>query len=164
MTAAALLGAVLADLQTFATANKGKGVLAKDPFHALQILCTAPAGFHLVVQDDGEAPTPGTDETDPIHDLSFSLFASFNIGLKADPAEDLLEDRGDRPSLVKLCGEITDRVMTKGHATGADPADKIHAVFITRDPVTTPDGIPLAAYRLRFKITYALPALTYRDS
>lgn len=168
MKSTTLLAAILADLKTFATELKGRchlrPVLAKDPFHTLQILSLAPQGLYLIVQDDGDAPTPGTDPEDTeFLRQAFSVFVAINHGvLQAEPAADLLEERGDRPSLTELCDLTRTRVMSLGQEV-SDAGDLSRSQYIGRIAVATPDGLPLSAYQLRFRMDYATDPITYRD-
>jgi hypothetical protein len=158
VTAAEILATYLADLRAYATAAKGKAVLAKDPFHVLELLCQAPRGFLLVLGDDGDEAQVGED--DLVVDLQFSVAVAFNLGLKAEPGEALVEDRGDRPSLVALCDAVRERVM--GLLLPPEETSR-QAAYRGREPITTPDGVPLAAYRLRFRLTYAPDAIPARN-
>lgn len=165
MKSTALLAAVLADLATFATSTKGvanaKPALARDPFHTMHLLSAAPESLVIILQDDGDEPLPGTQTVDALLAQNFSVFVGIPVSkLAANPAADLLEERGDRPSLTELCDLVRERVASRGQ-TVSNAGDVSYPDYLGRVAVIY-DGVPMAAYQLRFRMEYAGDALTLR--
>jgi hypothetical protein len=158
------LSRYLADLQAWAATVKAgaKVILARDPYHALYLLATAPDGFLAVLVDDGD--TEKGHREDPLREGAFSLYLQVSQPLDADPGRALLHARpGGLPALLDLCEAAEARVRSLMHPGDTDLDDS--ATYAGREGVTVSGEagpVPLPAYRLRFTIQFCPDAAAPR--
>ena len=124
---------------------------ATDPWNAVELLCQGPQDFRLVLVYDGDQPR-GEDPFSLLCEHRWDLYITMPLGLHADPAAVLTQGTPRRPALLRMLDELrafclalrwpeelTDTLMRYGGSESA----------------TLPDGLPLAAYKLRFTLTAA---------
>ncbi len=163
MKASTLLSRYLADLQAWAiTINPGcKVILARDPYHALYVLATAPAGFLGVLVFDGETQKGVRQES--ILKCNFALYIQVSRPLDPNPSAAMLDGvEGGLPPLLDLVAGAADRVTS---LTFSDPDIDPTALHTGSEGVSIPtdDGpVPLPAYKLTFSIDYSPEAVTPR--
>jgi hypothetical protein len=136
-----------------------KGVLsiAKDPYHVLELLAESPVGHRVILAFAGDTGM-GDQPQIPLAKATIEVVLSYNLGLTAKPDEALITARGDRPSLLALVHDVRMRVLG---IRFPDEITDVHIAYGGCEPVVTPDGVPLAAYRMQFSLGYALGDVTY---
>jgi hypothetical protein len=134
---------------------------ATDPWNAVELLCQGPTEFRAVVVYAGDDPA-GTDSPfSLISDHRWDVYITMPLGLHADPASVLTKGTPSRPAMLRMLDELkafclalrwpeelTETLMKYGGAEGA----------------TLPDGLPIAAYRLRFSLTAATATAAEHDA
>ncbi len=130
--------------------------VAKDPWHVMEILMISPRGLRLVVHWGGEDPL-GDEPAAPLSTQRVDAIVGYALGLKATADAALIENAAERPSLLKIVADVRQRVLSM--AFGA--ADASEGMFRYRgaEPVETPEGVPLAAYRLKFELDTTMPEI-----
>lgn len=157
LTPADLLNTLRQHLAPWVAEHKGRLSLAKDPYHVIEILSEAPAGFRVILHWTGDEQL-GDLPQQPLCTHQVDVILSFNLGLTAEPSAALVEARNNRPPLYGLLNDLRRRVL------GCNYAPDISAEYLMyrgTEPVVMPEGLPLAAYRIQFSLDAALPEPTY---
>lgn len=128
--------------------------IAKDPWNVIEILTDAPRGVRLVIHWAGEEAL-GDEPAAPLATQRIEVIVGFALGLRAGVDSALVENLENRPSLLRLVSLVRARVLGM---TFTEP-DASEGLFRYRgcEPVETPEGVPLAAYRLRFELDTNMP-------
>ncbi|MDF3129279.1 hypothetical protein P0Y35_08735 [Kiritimatiellaeota bacterium B1221] len=139
------------DLKALVEPMPGRVFMARDPYHALELLVASPAAFFCVVLDKGDAP----DQHGPVVWLNqqVGIFVAQNRGLEVDESKTLL-------SLTERCELVRDRVLSKVYPAATSEQ---HPKYQGKNLVTLPDGMPLSAYELNFSLRLAGSNITYRS-
>jgi len=124
---------------------------ATDPWNAVELLCQGPTDYRVVVEYAGDEPQ-GDGPFSLISEHRWDVYLAVPLGLHADPAHVLTHGTPARPALLRMLDELkafclclrwpeelTESLMKYGGSEGA----------------TLPDGLPLAAYRMRLLLTAA---------
>jgi hypothetical protein len=131
---------------------KATVTIARDPFNVLEILAATPTGFRLVVHWVGDDNISDLDEL-PLSDNEIEVILSYNLGLTNRPDLTLIQGTPDRPPLYDLVDQLRAFVLAIRYPTNQTGS---YLVYRGTKPYVTPDGIPLAAYRLTFHIQAAV--------
>ena len=137
-----------ADFAPWVAKNRGVLTIAKDPWHALEILCNSPQGLQFVLGWGGDEPE-GEQPQEPLGNNIIELTVAYNLGLEADRDAALMKNRENRPSLLKLVSDARARLLAYVYAADDEPQ---FMAYGGTSPVTLPEGMPLAAYRIRATI------------
>ena len=137
---------------TWGATQKATVSIARDPFHVLELLAENPAGFRIIVHWAGDE-NPSDQMEFPLADNKLEIIFSYNLGLSAKPDLALIQGQQNRPSLYKLLDGL--RAMVLAIAFPVE-ATAIYCQYTGTEPFITPDGIPLAAYRLKFHLLSAV--------
>ena len=160
-TPAELLDLYKTDLEAWCAENKAQLSLARDPYHVLELLAQSPAGMRLILHWAGDDNAGEQDEAiGSVNRLEVIL--SYNLGLTAKPDLALLQAQVDRPALLTLISVVRNRVLSL-YVIDAETGARLSARSAGCETVTTPDGIPLAAYKLKFEFDAALPDYELRE-
>jgi hypothetical protein len=161
-TPAQLLALYQADLNTWAMIKKAKLSIAKDPWHVLELLAESPAGLRLILHWAGDDSLG--DQNEAIGSANhLEVIVSYNLGLTAKPDAALTQDQPNRPALLKLVSDIRERVLSL-FIPDAETAVSLSARYSGCETVTTPEGLPLAAYKLKFEFDAAFPDYDMREA
>lgn len=147
-----ILQAMKVDLAGYLPELKGNVVVARDPLHALDLLCEAPDGFSAVLNWDGE--TTAESRINGVCESRFRIVLVANTALHDEQDKTLFEKRGSKRSVLGMVSAVLERALAWRF-----PANLVHEqrVFYSGcDPVTGPEGLPRAAYALRFSFYYPL--------
>jgi hypothetical protein len=130
--------------------------VAKDPWHVIEILMTSPRGLRLVTHWAGEEPL-GDEPEAPLSTQRVEVIVGYALGLKSSADAALVENTDERPSLLRIVAEVRGRVLSMAFGAG----DASEGLFRYRgaEPVETPEGVPLAAYRLKFELDTTMPEI-----
>jgi hypothetical protein len=134
----------------------GSVSVAKDPFHVLEILAQAPQSMRLIVGYEGCDDVGGPDDA-PVVTHQVTVTLGYSLGLTAQPEKALIEDAVNRPSLLGVISEI--HVHLTDFLTDAGGEDRGVRLRNIR-PVVTPEGVPLAAYKMTYDFVALMQAAT----
>jgi hypothetical protein len=155
-----LMKRIAADLRKWRPAGVTPEVqVAKDPWHVLEILTDSPLGLRLVLHWAGEDAL-GDEDAAPLATQKIEVIVGYSLGLKATPEGTLIDGTSARPSLLKFVSDVRQRVLELEFEPGASSGLVRYGGC---EPFETPEGVPLAAYRLRFGLDTSLPDLRQRE-
>jgi hypothetical protein len=156
-----ILSLLVDDLTVFTKSNKGTISVAADPWNFLELLAEAPQGWRCVVHWAGDENLQ-PDIPAAFLKNEFHVGVTANLGLTIKPGEAVMKKRpGGTPSLLKLVALTRDRVRS---FVFPPEVTSMHPQLLGTDPVTLPDGTPLAGYRLRFSLTTHDEPVVYRQT
>lgn len=147
-----LLQAVNSNLARWTEAGRKLTIyVAKDPWHPYELIAAGPQGLCVILCWAGaEALGDGEAADLTLATQKLEVYLSFNLGLTAQPSAALTAGTAERPSLLALVSLLTRRLRS------LDFKDEARVQRFMRwagtEPVTTPDGIPLAAYKIKFEL------------
>lgn len=168
MTPDQMLKPLLAALHAWADAW-AQIEIAKDPNNALELIAQGmegPHGYNIVLLWNGDDPTDDNDLV-PIVDNTIEIFVGRNEGLSLDPNDTLVRDVGDEKATYQVTSDV--REFVRGFDYGDYPEvpqelTEKRLGYRGGSPVALPEGVPLAAYSLRFRLTTSLPIINLPDS
>ncbi len=135
--------------QRWAKKNGGLTSVATDAFHVLEILAESPLGLRVIVHWAGDVAVDEEQCDIAFVTHTIEIILSFNLGLTAKPESGVMANREDRKSLLKnlsiLKGNIRGMKLPDEETSGTPR-------YVGCEPVVTPEGVPLAAYRMSFKL------------
>jgi hypothetical protein len=152
---AQLLSLYDADLKVWASANKAAMSIAKDPWNVLELLCATPVGLKLILHWAGDDNLGDQEEAFGSNN-KIEMTLGYNMGLTAHPDQALLTAQPNRPALLTLINTVRERVLSLC-VTDAETDVELSARYAGCETVTTPEGVPLAAYKLKFEFDAAFP-------
>lgn len=144
-----MVSALQADFATWVAGVKGKLSIARDPWNVLEILCEGPQGLQVILHWNGDEPA-GDLSQDPLSNNALEVIVGYNLGLNAQQDDALIVNRTNRPSLLKFVTDARARLLTYKFA---EDVTEQFLEYAGTEPVTLPDGMPLAAYRIRARLT-----------
>ncbi len=157
-----LLNLLEEDLLPWMKEQKGQLSLAEEPWHFLELLAESPQGWRGVLHFDGDENRMQSADEGAFLRNRFSFGVSCQKGLGVKAGQVLHKPRpGGGLALLKLIA--LSRLRIRSFVFPADVSQR-YVHYIGCDPVTLPDGTPLAAYRLRFELTaHPEPVTAYRN-
>lgn len=162
MTPAQIIAPLASELETFVQ-PWGHVSVAQDPFNVYEVLTQGPHASLVVVHWAGDQHE-ASDYRVGIVRATLEIYVGRNRGLHLDKGRMLSEaDPFDgEPALYTTVSDIRDFVRTFNFSAAPDvEAERVddYAHYLGADPVPMPDGIPLAAYRIRFGLYHSLPTV-----
>jgi len=151
-----MLALFRARLETWTRNNRALLSIAKDPWNALEMLAEAPAGLRVILNWSGDAAAGNLDGGEFGSVNNVEVIVSYNLGLTAKPDAALLSAQPNRPALLRCVSEIRECILSLGVEDEASD-ELVSPGYVGCEPVITPEGIPLAAFRLRFTFVAAFP-------
>jgi hypothetical protein len=136
--------------------NLGAGAqvsIARDPFNVFELLNAGTQNYVLALLWAGDENINDIPII-PLLRHNLELAFGYNLGLTARPDLALIQPVGNRPSLYQALDDI--RTLLLSVQFGSNQTG-MYLEYKGTEPVVTPDGIPLAAYRLSFGLR-AIPA------
>lgn len=161
-TPAVLLLALQTDIEQWATEHTALVSIASDPFEVYEILAEGPARVRVILHWVGDKDDSGEKFDLGIVRNAIEVIISHNRGLQIRPGDSLLRGTDTRPSLVALLSSLRSRVRSL--ILPEDDATTRSFEYRGTDPVVTPEGLRLDAYRLHFEIWGSLPDEPARDA
>ena len=146
---------VIDGLKPYAVTAKAALRTARDPFDVLEMLMNSPDGLMIIVhyagcettgESDGEPQEATYQETNEL--IEIVVGSAMGPGSLRDKA--LVQGSGNRPGLIQRIGEV--RALALSFVLPDDETTLRRLKLRGCDAVTTPEGLSLAAYRLRFSI------------
>ncbi|WP_448579265.1 hypothetical protein [Thermosphaera sp.] len=127
--------------------------IAKDPWNVLELLMDAPRGVRLVVHWAGDEAM-GDEPAAPLITQRVEVIIAYALGLRAGVDATLAENT-NRPSLLRLVSLVRGRIL--GMVFTAPDASEGLFRYRGCTPLETPEGVPLAAYRMQFDLNTNMP-------
>lgn len=159
-TISQIIRAYFEDISQWARQNGGTPFLARDPAEPYELIAgMGPSDFRVVVNWAGDKEFGG-NVLQHLDKHSIEVWIGRGRGLAADPNRSLVYSDGQQKALLDLVEACKQRVLEMKF-----PAEvtRKYTVYMGTDPVTTPDGISMAAYKLSFNLDVAGRKLTYRE-
>lgn len=160
-----LLRAVRTDLLAFAEAHPAEVFACEDEFSAMMKLASAPDGFVIVLNDDG-------DENISDHEGLYMVNARIRVSVGCNPglgmdAGDamLLPEPGEdgRMSLLAMVALVRTRILEQTMVTGTPATAANVWTYRGREIARLPGGVPLRAYRMTFTLNTTFAATELRE-
>lgn len=151
-----IMEALRKDLDGWVKERRGVLSVARDPWDALDVLINGPQGVQFVLAWGGD-DSLGEQATEPLAGNIIELTVAYNLGLSAGRDAALTENKVDRPSLLKLTNDARARLLAYVFAANDEPQVLEYG---GTQPVTLPEGIPLAAFRIRAVVPQAVEVET----
>jgi len=155
-----LLAALQAYLDTFVE-GWGSVSLAGDPYNVYEQLTQGPNSTLIILHWAGDEPA-GSTRASPFAKNEIEVYVGRNRGLSLDPNENLVHTDiidGQKP-LFQEVAEIREHLRAFQLNDMPDVADIAHEPRLSyggTGPVILPNGIPMAALRIRFNVNASLP-------
>lgn len=150
-----------ADLAAWAAEHKATVLLARDAWSALSLLLDGPAALRLILNWGGDEPLG--DQPEALASAhAIEVYVSCNLGLAAEPDAALARAGVKRPSLLESVHAVRERILSLSvldHETG----EPLSARYAGCEPVVTPEGIPLASYKIKTWFDAAFPDYAARE-
>jgi len=148
------------DIAKWAREVGGKAFFARDPAEPYELIAGMGANdFRVVVNWAGDQEFGGNR----LHHLDrhkIEIWIGRTRDLQADPNGQILNAAGAKPALLDLVEAAKQRVL---ELQLPREITREHTIYVGTDPVTTPAGISMAAYKITVTIDAAGRALTYRQ-
>lgn len=147
-----ILTAMKTDLASHLPSLLGHVVVSRDPMHALELLVEAPNGFSAILNWDGE--TTAESRMNGVCESKFRIVLVSNTSLEDEQDNSIFQSDGTQRSVLGLVSAVLARALAWRF-----PAKLMHeetVSYIGCDPVSGPEGLPRAAYALRFSFYYPL--------
>lgn len=132
--------------------------VARDPWHSVFLLTQAPQGSMLVLHWAGDSEF-GNNLHCPVSRNRFEITLTRPVGPEEEPSRRDFQGAAGGESLLGLLNELREKVLTYSPPAGAT-AGRVR--YKSADPVTTPQGFPLSAYKLTVEIDAGVPPFQAR--
>jgi hypothetical protein len=133
--------------------NEQGGVctVARDPWHAYELIASGPNGLICVIGYGGRALLD-SPQGNPLAQMRFELILGNGMGLDADTGASVYQAIGDRPALTDLLDTLTQVVSEINLTERAAGTTTPRFLFQGDEPFEIPNGLRLAAFRLTFNL------------
>jgi hypothetical protein len=135
--------------------------VAQEEWEMISLLCQSPQGFQIVLSWAGDKNTSETPRNGNIGLERISVVMSRNPGMSQQPSESVYVDKEHEASFLRLINAVRYRLL--GCVFPTDDTENLMR-FDTTEPVTTPEGVTLAAYRMFFEMHCAIPTPAIEDN
>jgi hypothetical protein len=154
-----IIRAFYEDVVKWARENAGTAFLARDPAEPYEIIAgMGPNDFKVVVNWAGDKEFGG-NVMNHLDRHTIEVWIGRGRGLAADPNRTLVYPDGQKKALLDLVESCKQRVLELKFPV---EVTRKYTAYVGTEPVTTPDGISMAAYKLSFTLDVAGRAVTYR--
>ncbi len=153
-----LMEAMRADLDTWARAQKGTCVVARDPLAVIEMLNESPAGWRLVLSFEGDRPMDTHSIAIPepyILESTIRVVVTCNPGLRLIRDGQLLKGDATRGSLLGILSSVRSRLLAYRWDTALVNGGAL--VYRGTRPFGIPDFLPLAAFEMTLVIVHSVP-------
>ena len=144
-----LLTAVRDGLAPLAEHWEGAISLATNPFEVIEMLAQSPGTPRIVILWEGEADATGGQRPGGIVTHTVALIISMNRGLPIWSGQVVSGAAADTPSILERLAELRTAMLSIAFPGGSTSQ---RFFYLGADSETTPEGLPLDAYRLRFSL------------
>ena len=150
MKISAIIAALKPALDTWAKARQTTVILARDPWHAYEIIASGTSGF-MIVLGVGSEELIDSPRQHPLARPTIEITLGNGMGLTADTGAAVLQTTGQRVALV----DELDSMIEAVYAVTLPEDGKTSRIFEYSgfDTLSLPNGLRMAAYRTTFRIT-----------
>lgn len=149
------------DIDAWARTVGGVCFFARDPVEPFEIIAgMGPNDFRVVVSWAGDSEFGG-NILQPLSRHKIEVWIARSRGLEANREKQLLAAQGDRPALLDLVEQAKERVRALQFPR---EITRRQTTYVSTAPVTTPDGISMAAYKITVTLDATNVPVTYRDA
>ena len=148
-----IVAALVNGLSGWAKKQKAKTSVARDPFEVIELLGADTPGLRLVVHWAGDDPLGEEMAQAPLVTHVLEIVLGLNLGLTATPDRALVSGSSGRPALYQLISDLRVAVLAVEFPSVATES---YLEYAGTKPLVTPEGVPLAAYTLRFTLDAAI--------
>lgn len=129
----------------------GTLVVARDPWHAYELIAGGPRGLILVLGYGGESVIDAP-QGNPLAQMRIELTLGNGMGLDADTGASQFTAIGDRPALADLLDGLVQAVCAINLVEIDNGTTNHNFLFQGETPVELPNGLRMAAYRVEFNL------------
>jgi len=150
MTLSAMLNLVRDALEPWTKTKAGAFKVARDPWQPYEIMSAGSKGIIVSLGWIGERVVDAGQHS-PLAAGTIELVLGAPMGLTQETDANLHRPVGDRPAVVDLVDELiaeVSKIAIPGSTTTAHFFE-----YLGTEPLTLPNGVRLAAYRLTFQVT-----------
>ena len=159
LTITEIVKAYAEDIGAWAKERGGKAFFARDPAEPYELIAgMGPNDFRVVVMWAGDKEFGG-NILQHLDKHTIEIWIGRSRGLAADPNGQIVYPAGDKPALLDLVESAKQRVL---EMLFPRESTREHSQYAGTDPVTTPSGIPMAAYKITVTLDVAGRPLVYR--
>jgi hypothetical protein len=138
-------------------ADGGKVNVANDAFNVIEILGEAAPSYRVVLLWEGDEDATGQPLAGIVNN-TIAVIVSHNRGLRLWRGESVYKDTAARKSLLTIVSNTRARLRSCDFPPDVTTQ---RLLYLGCTAEITPDGLPLDAYRLRFRLTTTLPARSF---
>jgi hypothetical protein len=146
-----IIAALRETVEPWINENGGVCTIAKDPWHAYELIASGPRGLICVIGYGGRSLLDGP-QGNPLAQMRFELVIGNGMGLDADTGAAVYQAIGDRPALTDLLDTLTQKVSEINLALVSAGTTTPRFLFQGDEPFEIPNGLRLAAFRLTFNL------------
>lgn len=154
MDPADILQALHEDLAAWVTEQSGVLSVARDPWEPLDVLSQRPDGFRVMLLFAGDeadygdlSEVDGEDVVIPSAHVQIEIYVSLNLGLAKGRGQKAFKADAEKAPLISRLSELRARVLSLRLIKAGECLGRFR--YVGSEPVVTPEGWPLAAYKLR---------------
>ena len=148
------------DVSRWAREHAGTAILARDPEEPYDLIGRMAAADFLIVVSWGGDKEVGGNVLQHIDRHTIQIWLARARGLTSEPNRDQVTSTGNRPALLDLVESCKQSILELRFPR---ELTRKHTAYVGADPVATPDGLVMAAYKLTFTLDVAGRNITYRD-
>lgn len=149
MTIAQLIAELKKVAEPWVAEAGGTFSVARDPWHAYELIAAGPSGLILVLCYGGEQVID-SPEGNPLARMRFELTLGNGMRLTADMGSLQYQAQGDRPALAELLDGLIKAICGINLQEVSQGTTNPNFLFEGESPVELPGGIRMAAYRVSF--------------
>lgn len=155
-TPAAIVRSIFEDLLTFAEQKGGVAAIARNPQNLVELLAEPPVAWRIILHWAGDVNADPDVRGGAVVDNKLYFILDGDLGMGADPSQDLVKDEGDTAFLTILSAVRSRALSYRFPALG--PQNNRLRYAGADDNVTLPEGYHLAAYNLQFHLFTVMEA------
>jgi|GEM_PF-1368595 len=144
-------------LKVYTDAQKGVLSIANNPFEVIELLAESTPRFRIVILWEGDEDATGQPLAAIVR-TTVAVVVSQNRGLRLYKGESVMKDTESQTSLLTHLDAI--RALVRAYRFPPETSDESF-LYLGCAPEVTPEGFPLDAYRMRFRLHNSLPAVQF---
>jgi hypothetical protein len=139
-------------VEAWAKGHQATVSIALDSFNVLEILAESPTGMRVILHWAGDK-NPSDILQAAIARNEIEVILTYNLGLTLRPDLALIKGTTTRPSLLRALSDLRSLILSLAYP---DEQTLVYCVYVGTEPFITPEGMPLAAYRMHFQLDSAV--------
>ena len=155
MTPQSLLQLLHDDLEPWAKARRAEVSLAADAYDVMEILYNRPGAMRIILHWGGD-DAQGSTGQEGVVTHRIDVVVARPHGLPQEKGDMLVKSTHGAAPMLTMLEDV--RQHLRGLPLPADFSNEGFLDYRGTEPLVTPEGVPLAAYRLKFALWAALDA------